>query len=168
MRAVAARVHMKAGSLYYHFSSKEVLVEEILNLGIENLYNHVDAALQALPADIPFKKKLETAISAHMSGLFGADKKLQVYEHMPPPLKRSSRKMRENYAQLWRDLLTEGMARGEVSSDANLKVLVPYFLGGLYRVPGWIRSSGSTSGEIASFATSVLLHGISTYRKRTR
>ena len=58
------------------------------------------------------------------------------------------------------------MARGKVSTDVNLKVLVPYFLGGLYRVPGWIRSSGCTSGEIAIFATSVLLHGIGHSPKR--
>ena len=54
MRAVAARVNMKAGSLYYHFPSKEDIVGEILNLGIEDLYESVQAELSRTPADATF------------------------------------------------------------------------------------------------------------------
>ena len=160
MRAIAARLSMKAGSLYYHFKSKEVLVEEILDLGILNLFERVDAALAALPEDTTFPEKLRTAIATHITGLLGADKKLAVYEHLPPPLKKRSRRVREKYAELWRNLLTEGIASGHVGSDTDLKVLVPYFLGGLYRVPGWIRASGRNSSEIADFATTLLLEGM--------
>jgi hypothetical protein len=39
-------------------------------------------------------------------------------------------------------------------------VLVPYFLGGLNRVPEWIRTSGAGSEQIAALATATLLDGI--------
>ena len=34
MRAVGSGVGMKAGSIYYHFASKDEIIEEILNIGI--------------------------------------------------------------------------------------------------------------------------------------
>jgi TetR/AcrR family transcriptional regulator, cholesterol catabolism regulator len=161
MRAVAARVNMKAGSLYYHFPSKEDIVGEILNLGIETLYEYVEAELAKLPADSPFEVRIRTATVAHIHCMVGTDKKfMQVYDHLPPILKRKSRKMREKYAKLWYDLFSEGVWRNEVTAGVNLKILVPYFLGGLNRVPEWLRASGSSSEDVAGLATDILLRGL--------
>ena len=38
LRDIAEAVGMKTGSLYYHFSSKESLVEEILSLGTQGAF----------------------------------------------------------------------------------------------------------------------------------
>src|SRR5213592_3475696 len=46
---IAARAGMQAGSLYYHFSSRDELVGEILRLGIENSWNLVAQAVGRLP-----------------------------------------------------------------------------------------------------------------------
>lgn len=165
MRAVAAMVHMKAGSLYYHFKSKDEIVEEILNRGIETLFDLVEASIQNVPKDAPFLDKLEAAIGAHLSSLVGKDRTyMHVYEHLPPIIKRRSRKMREKYAQLWRDLFQAGIASGDLDPDLDVKLFVPYFLGGLNRVPEWIHASGSTSEVITDLATNILVRGI--FRKQ--
>ena len=85
---------------------------------------------------------------------------MQVYDHLPPILKRKSRKMREKYAKLWYDLFSDGVWRNEADANVNLKILVPYYLGGLNRVPEWLRASGCTSDDVAVLATDVLLKGI--------
>ena len=44
MRAISQRVQIKAGSLYYHFASKDDIVFEIMNLGAAMLHDAVIAA----------------------------------------------------------------------------------------------------------------------------
>lgn len=165
MRAVAALVDMKAGSLYYHFKSKDEIVEEILNQGIETVYTRVSETLRSVPKEAPFAERLAAAVGVHVSALVGKDQKyMHVYEHLPPIIKRRSRKMRESYARLWHDLLAGGVASGAVEADVDLSLLVPYFLGGLNRVPEWIRSSGANGEQVARLAIATLLDGIAAKR----
>lgn len=161
MRAVAALVDMKAGSLYYHFKSKDEIVEEILNQGIETLFGIVEETIRTVPQDAPFAERIEAAVRAHISSMVGKDRKyMHVYEHLPPIIKRRSRKMREKYAHLWHELFAGGIASGDVDAGIDLGVLVPYFLGGLNRVPEWIRASGASSEAVAALATATVLQGI--------
>ncbi|WP_336812997.1 TetR/AcrR family transcriptional regulator [Bosea sp. MMO-172] len=161
MRAVAALVDMKAGSLYYHFKSKDEIVEEILNQGIETLFEFVQDTIRNLPAEAPFAEKVSAAVGAHLSSMVGKDRTfMHVYEHLPPVIKRRSRKMREKYAQLWRDLFAAGVDGGEVDPAIDLAIVIPYFLGGLNRVPEWIRASGATSDTVTTLATTMLLRGV--------
>lgn len=161
MRAVAALVDMKAGSLYYHFKSKDEIVEEILNQGIETLFDFVQDTIRNLPAEAPFAEKVSAAVGAHLSSMVGKDRTfMHVYEHLPPVIKRRSRKMREKYAQLWRDLFAAGVDGGEVDPAIDLAIVIPYFLGGLNRVPEWIRASGATSDTVTALATTMLLKGV--------
>ncbi len=165
MRAVAALVDMKAGSLYYHFKSKDEIVEEILNQGIETLYARVAEALRSLPADAPFVGRLSAAVGVHVASLVGKDQQhMHVYEHLPPVIKRRSRKMRESYTRLWLDLFAGGVASGEVDAGIDLHLLGPYFLGGLNRVPEWMRASGANSDQVAALAVTTLLDGIGARR----
>jgi AcrR family transcriptional regulator len=165
MRAVAALVDMKAGSLYYHFKSKDEIVEEILNQGIETLYERVAETIRSLPKEAPFAQRLAAAVEVHITSLVGKDQKyMHVYEHLPPTIKRRSRKMREKYARLWHELFADGVASGEAANGHDLRLLVPYFLGGLNRVPEWSRSSGASGEQIAGLAVATLLDGIGARR----
>lgn len=165
MRAVAALVDMKAGSLYYHFKSKDEIVDEILNQGIETLYARVAGTISDLPKEVPFAQRLSAAVEVHIASLVGKDQKyVHVYEHLPPVIRRRSRKMREKYAQLWHDLFAGGVASGEADAAHDLRLLVPYFLGGLNRVPEWSRASDASSQQIAGLAVATLLDGIGAKR----
>lgn len=163
MRAVATIVDMKAGSLYYHFKSKDEIVEEILNQGIETLFEFVSDTVRSFPREASFVEKIEAAVRAHLSSMVGKDRKfMHVYEHLPPIIKRRSRRMREKYAQLWHGLFAEGVAAGDVDAGIDLKLLVPYVLGGLNRVPEWIHASGASCDAVVDLATATLLNGILT------
>ncbi|MCP4561721.1 MAG: hypothetical protein GY837_14465, partial [Bosea sp.] len=141
--------------------SKDEIVEEILNQGIETLYARLAETIRGLPKEAPFADRLSAAVGVHVSSLVGKDQKyMHVYEHLPPIIKRRSRKMREKYAQLWHDLFAGGIASGEVDAGIDLRLLVPYFLGGLSRVPEWMRASGASSEQVTELAIKILLGGI--------
>ena len=161
MRAVALRVNIKAGSLYHHFKSKEEIVEEILNSGIAMLLEEVEQKLGAVRSSTIFAERVHVAIQAHISCMLGRDTVyMQVYEHLPPVLKRRSRAMRDKYAKLWFRLFETGVKEGDIDPQINLSLFVPYFLGGLNRVPEWFRQTRGKSSDIAEIATRALLTGV--------
>ena len=51
LRAIAAAAGMQSGSVYYHFGSKEEIVTEVLNLGIERVHDQVSTTIATLPVD---------------------------------------------------------------------------------------------------------------------
>ncbi len=169
MRAVALRVNIKAGSLYHHFKSKEEIVAEILNSGIVMLLEEVEQKLSAVRADASFADRVGVAIQAHLACMLGRDTVLmQVYEHLPPVLKRRSRAMRDKYAKLWFRLFESGIGDGEIDPHVNLNLFVPFFLGGLNRVPEWVRQRRGKSSDVAEMATRTLLFGVALQSSRSK
>ena len=50
LRAIAAAAGMKAGSVYYHFDSKQaIVIEEILDIGISAVHEEVSRTIENLP-----------------------------------------------------------------------------------------------------------------------
>jgi AcrR family transcriptional regulator len=161
MRNVADRVQIQAGSLYYHFSSKDEIIEEIMNSGIVLLLDKVQRELAELPPDASFAEQLKVAISTHISCMLSEGTAfLHVYEYVPPVLKRRSRAMREKYASLWVRIFEQGIAAGDVNADVDLSILIPYLLGGINRIPEWFRRNKFAMSDVVAMATDTLLHGI--------
>src|SRR5690606_32822290 len=50
LRDIAKSIDMKAGSIYYHFSSKEQILDEVLSISVKLMTEAVEQALAALPA----------------------------------------------------------------------------------------------------------------------
>ena len=61
---------MKAGSLYYHFASKEELAAEVLRIGVERVHQAVEARLRMLGESASLRDKIEGAIAAHLETLW--------------------------------------------------------------------------------------------------
>jgi AcrR family transcriptional regulator len=161
MRAVAEEVNIKAASLYYHFASKDNIIAEILNHGIAMLLDEVKARLDALPPDTLFSQRFDAAIQSHITCMTGSGTYyMQVYEYLPPVLKRSSRTMRDKYAKLWFDLLKFGVEQGAVDPGLNLAIAVPYILGGLNRIPEWFHSAKFKQEDVAASVSAILLGGM--------
>jgi AcrR family transcriptional regulator len=161
MRKVADRIHIQAGSLYYHFASKDEIIEEIMNSGIVLLLDKVQRELAELPPNAAFAEQLRVAVSTHISCMLSESTAfLHVYEYVPPVLKRRSRAMREKYASLWVRVFQQGISAGDVETDVDLSILIPYFLGGINRIPEWFRRNRFAMPDVVATVTDTLLHGI--------
>ena len=90
----------------------------------------------------------------------GGTRYMQVYEHIPPVLKRKSRAMRNQYANLWVKLLKLGVEQGEVAPELDLLIVVPYVLGGLNRIPEWYHPAKFRTQDVSAVACSILLNGL--------
>lgn len=161
LREIAAAAGMQAGSVYYHFASKEVLLDAVLDTGVERMRAHLEAALAELGPDAPAGARLEAAIRIHVSSLLDvrddANTFLRVAEHLPPAIKIRGRGGRRAYALIWRELLAEGQRSGEIDPKVDLGILVPFLLQGLNRIPEWFSPSRMTIAGVCEtiFATTL-------------
>ena len=63
---IARAAGMQAGSLYYHFGSKDELLEEVLDIGMRRVHEAVEESQERLPADSSHRDRIRVAVEAHL------------------------------------------------------------------------------------------------------
>jgi TetR/AcrR family transcriptional regulator, cholesterol catabolism regulator len=161
MRDIAKEVGVLPGSLYAHIDSKETLLDEIVELGIESFL-----AIEAqLPEAGPVVDRLRAAIMAHVKVAAEHPGRSQVVFHQwrfltEPNLTRALNK-RRRYQQIFVKLIDEGIADGTFAPGLDSKIAVFTILGALNWVPEWYSARGHFNpSEIATKLADILLQGM--------
>lgn len=164
LREVADSANRKAGSVYYHFASKEEILDEVLNTGVGIIMAAVTEALAALPPEAPFADRFRTAVHAHLRTFVVESEYItaymRVYEHLPVAIKRRSRTMRRNYALVWNALIRDGIAAGVVDPALDVETFVSYLLGGLNRVVEWFNPQRHDLMQLTAMIADAHVNGI--------
>lgn len=162
---IAARAGMQAGSLYYHFESRDELVSEILRLGIEKSWDHVAAAVGRLPSSASPLDRLAAAIRAHTKAIVGlsayASAQARIIGQLPNDLARAHRKGMRAYGAYWHDLFEAAQRAGYIDDDVDLLVARMLAFGAMNWTSEWFSSPDDAAVErLADQAVRVFLHGI--------
>jgi AcrR family transcriptional regulator len=161
MRDIAKEVGVLPGSLYAHISSKETLLDEIVELGIESFL----AIESAIPATGTGTEKLRAAIKAHVAvAAVHPGRSLVVFHQWrfltEPNLTRALNK-RRRYQQLFVRLIDQGIADGSFAPNLDTKIAVFTILGALNWVPEWYSPRGHYGPEeIGDRVADLLLQGL--------
>jgi AcrR family transcriptional regulator len=159
---IAERAQLQTPSLYYHFPSKEELIEEVLALGVTRTFAHVQEQV-AVAGDDPLER-LAAAIRAHLTmvvetGNYSAAN-LRLYGQMPEDIRRRLQRTQRRVGRYWNDLLADAQKAGALRPDLDLSATRMLILGSLNWVAEWYRSGGLSPEELAEQATTLLLDGI--------
>jgi TetR/AcrR family transcriptional regulator, cholesterol catabolism regulator len=160
-RAIATAVGIKGGSIYHHFPSKDAIVGEVVNEGVRVVYDAVEKALGALPADATPRRRLEAAIKAHLlSSLEHSNytsASIRAFAFLPDSVRQDCRIERRRYEALWAQLVGELYQAGLINPNIAPESVQLLLLGALNWAGEWYRPDRMAIDDISrDFAASVL------------
>ena len=162
LRDIAASAKMKAGSIYYHFESRDEIIRAVLEDGVGRAALAVTQAIaQAGPRSSPLDR-LHAALRAHLKYTvqehFSA--RLKAIRRLPKRVRDHHMKQEREYAEIFTGLLLEAKKRGLVRAGYNLSVLRMLTIGALTWVAEWYDPAGPmTLDDVADQLMRVLRDG---------
>ena len=161
---IAVAALLRAGSIYYHFDSKERLLEEVLDIGIARVSAAVERALEALPPETPPTERIRTGIEAHLRSLLYhgeyTSASFRIFGQAPRDVQSRVLARRRAYADRWRELLHEACEAGEIDPRRDLGLARMFLFGALNWSVEWYDPEKGTLDDFAREAAETFLHGI--------
>lgn len=132
LRDLATEVGMKAGSLYYHFPSKDALAAEVMRLGVEVVQQAVREALEQ-EKDTPPRRRLITAMHVHLDTLLSesdySSAHIRCYPFVSDAVRTELTEVRKSYDRDWNEIISAHL--GEKTDAARIRHLRHALLGAL-------------------------------------
>jgi TetR/AcrR family transcriptional regulator, cholesterol catabolism regulator len=162
MRDIAGAVGVLPGSLYAHIASKEALLVEIVEDGINRFLSAVrpHAASDATPTD-----RLRAMVIAHVAVVAENPERSLVVFHQWRFLGdgniQAAIGKRRDYEQAFIGVIEDGIQSGAFRSNLNRRIAVLTILGALNWTPEWLSPEGSLSPEeVGGMIADTLLTGV--------
>lgn len=167
LRDVADEAGMKAGSIYYHFASKDAIMDQVLDTGLRAVYEAVKSAIDKCATEADHSKKIDAAIHAHLRMLLSQgdfiSANIRLYSQLPEDIRARHQKLRHEYADLWDLLLADAKKAGFLREDMDIIPLRQFVLGALNWTIEWYDDDKYTLDRFADRCAQFVAHGI--YRK---
>lgn len=163
LREVADAAGIKAGSIYYHFESKEQILDEVLDKGIVSVIAAVRQRVEALPPGAKARDKFAAAIEGHLWGLLHhgdfTSANIRIYGQIPMPAKNRHRKIRREYTDFWDALVDEALRRGELRPDIGTAVARLFVIGALNWTVEWYNPQKGSFEDFVKQITTIVFDG---------
>jgi len=164
MRLVADEAGLKAGSLYYHFHSKDELVAAVLETGVRSVWTRVSHAIAALPPSSSYVDRLQAAVHSHFSAVVDYEDyslaSRRVFGQVPADVRRRYAKQRNEYGQLWFELLNAAREAGEIRADIDIKLTYWFIIGALNSSAEWYHPGENSLDDIADQFLKLIIGGL--------
>lgn len=161
---IAAAADTQAGSLYYHFDSRNQLLDEVLERGIARVFEAVRERVERLGPDASGRDRLLVAIEAHLGFVLKHDDyasaNIRLFGQTPAAIKRRHIRKHRVYAAYWKDLLESAQAAGEIRKDADLSLARLSLFGMMNWSLEWYRPGRLGIDALARNMCEMLLDGI--------
>jgi AcrR family transcriptional regulator len=164
MADLAKFIGVKTSSLYYHFESKDALIEETLRIGIELVHNEVREAVESLGPGATHRERIRAAILAHVRTILGdndySSANIINYSHAPVNVRQKNREVRAAYGRYWASLLEAAQRDGAIAKDMDLSIVRLLLIGALNWTVEWYSPNGKTPDEIGDQCSRMFFDGV--------
>ena len=161
---IAEAADMRAGSLYYHFESKEQIFEEILDIGMRQIAAAVRRAVEVLGPDAGHRQRIGAAIEAHLASLLDlnlySQANIRNFGQIPVEMQQHNLPVRIAYGDYWKSLLKTAQDAGAIRADANISVVRMLLLGTMNWTAEWYDPDTGPLEGIAGELHRLLFDGI--------
>jgi AcrR family transcriptional regulator len=161
---IAKVAEIKTGSIYYHFASREELTSEVMARGVNQIFKTVMASLDKLPEDTDSLTRLTTAIKVHLRCLIErgdyARANTKLNGQVPKHIQALHSSNEAKYGEVWRKLLRDAAANGQLRQDLNLSAIRMFILGAMSWSVEWYKPENGPAASVAHDFSEMVLNGL--------
>lgn len=172
LRQIADAADLKAGSIYYHFSSKEEILGEVMDTGIRMVAAAVREKVDTLPKRASSRDRIAAAIEGHLHGLLHhgdfTSANIRVYGQLPQSAKDRHRIVRREYADYWDRLFADAQRSAALRPDVTVSVMRLFVLGSLNWTVEWYNPQRGSFESFARHISGLVFGGILQRGKQAR
>lgn len=169
LQDLAREVGLQTASFYYHFPSKDALIEEVMEIGIRVVYEDVRAELERLGPEASYRERIHAAIRAHLASVLThgdyTSANLRNFPLAPVSVREKNLAIRRKYAELWRRLLLDAQRAGEIAPNVDLTLIRLTLIGALNWSSEWFNPRKKSVEAIAEVVCNMLFDGIGEHSK---
>ncbi|MFI5760707.1 TetR/AcrR family transcriptional regulator [Streptomyces sp. NPDC051563] len=165
VRKIADAAGMLAGSLYYHFDSKESMLDEILSAFLTELWEGYDTVLAA---GLGPRETIEALVTESFREIDRHRAAVAIYQKESRTLSVQPRfhylsDSQVKFEKAWLGTLERGVADGIFRADLDIRLTYRFVRDTVWVAASWYRPGGQHSPEeIARQYLSMVLDGIAT------
>ncbi|AEW97991.1 TetR-family transcriptional regulator [Streptantibioticus cattleyicolor NRRL 8057 = DSM 46488] len=165
VREIADAAGLLAGSLYYHFDSKESMLDEILSTFLGELWAGYDAVLAA---GLGPRETIEALVTESFREIDRHRAAVAIYQKESRRLTDQPRfgylaDSQRRFEQAWLGTLERGVTAGVFRADLDVRLTYRFVRDTVWVAASWYRPGGQHSPEeIARQYLSMVLDGIAT------
>lgn len=164
MRNIAEQSGIEAASIYYHFASKEELVDEVMEKGGNRIISQQQERLAALGADATAEQRFRAAVLGQMAGLIKhGDFALahgRLLGQLPDKVRERQIKRRERHQKFWSGLLEDLRAEGRLRADADIHLARIMILGSINSIQSWFNPRKGSLEKVADQICDMFFRGV--------
>lgn len=163
VRRIAAAAKIEAGSIYYHFSSRDQILRAVLEGGVGNAREEVLAAVAEAGSDSSPLVRLRAALGAHLKYTMRHhfSSRLKVIRRLPKRLRDHHMQQERDYAAIFAGLLAEAERKDLLKPGFDLSVVRMLAMGALTWAAEWYDPEGDmTLDDVADQLMQALTRGI--------
>ncbi len=163
LRHLAEVVGMKAGSLYYHFSSKDELLTEILRRGIDVMHQAFDDAEAAADPHEP-AERVGLHVRAHLAALYEngpyTAAHVMTFRTAPEGVRDTVVPLRDAYEARWTALLRSMQRDGHITGNTEIAVTRLALFGAMNSSVEWFDPARGNLDRFADVITAQFWNGV--------
>ncbi|MER6912880.1 TetR family transcriptional regulator [Streptomyces sp. NPDC000594] len=170
VRRIADEAGLLAGSLYYHFDSKESMLDEILATFLDELWEGYD---RVLAAGLGPRETIEALVTESFREIDRHRDAVAIYQRESRQLVTQPRfgyltTSQERFERAWLGTLERGVADGTFRADLDVRLTYRFVRDTVWVAASWYRPGGlHRPEEIARQYLSMVLDGIAVRGART-
>lgn len=161
VRDIGEASGLLSGSLYYYFSSKEAIVEALMNRLLDFLWERYDAVKAS---DASPREKLEGVVRNSLAAIDGYNDEVRIFQNEGALLEARFAEMAgrsRDFQAMVTGFLDDGIAQGQFRKDLRVDVSFRIIRDSVWPIVHWYRPGGSlTIDEVADDYLAMLFQGI--------
>jgi AcrR family transcriptional regulator len=168
---VADQAEIQAPAIYYYFSSRDDLIEEVMWSGIAHMREHITEVLAALPSDADALERIDAAVAGHLRY------SLEISDYTTASIRNAGQVPESiavrydaeasRYGDTWRKLLQDADNAGLLRPDLDLMAARMMVLGALNWAAEWWNPRRGSLDTVVRTAQSMVRHGLGTQQAAT-